>query len=86
MGKIMGKPKNKYNAFPELRTKFFQKQCVTLSFPPSFNEFHDNFQIFKFSGTINDEEIVTTTSGTVMHAKFELMSMQNAKVLNKGRI
>ena len=28
-----------YNAFPELQTKFFHKQCVTWAFPPSLNEF-----------------------------------------------
>ena len=51
MGKIMGKLKHNYNAFPELQTKFFHKQCVIRSFPPSFNEFHHNFHIFKISGT-----------------------------------
>ena len=28
MGKVMGKLKHNYNAFPELQTKFFHKQCV----------------------------------------------------------
>ena len=56
MGKIMGKLKHNYNAFPELRTKFFHKQCVIWACPPSFNEFHHNSYIFKISGTINNEE------------------------------
>ena len=52
MGKIMGKLKDNYNAFPELQTKFFQKQWHRLSFPESFNEFHHKLYIFKISGTI----------------------------------
>ena len=56
MGKIMGKMKHNYNAFPELRTKFFHKQCIIWSFLPSFNEFHHNLHIFKISGRINNEE------------------------------
>ena len=52
MGKIMGKLKHNYNAFPELQTKFFDKKCVIWSFPPSFNEFHHKLPIFKISGTI----------------------------------
>ena len=55
MGKIMGKLKHNYNAFPELQTKFFQKQFVIWSFPPSFNEFHHNFHIFKILGTIVEQ-------------------------------
>ena len=54
MGKIMGKLKHNYNAFPELQTKFFHKQCVIWSFPPSFKEFHPKLAIFKISGTIMD--------------------------------
>ena len=52
MGKIMGKLKHTYNAFPDLQTKFSHKQCVIWSFPPSFNEFHHNFHILQISGTI----------------------------------
>ena len=52
MGKIMGKLKDNYNAFPELQTKFFQKQWHSWSFPESFNEFHHKLYIFKISGTI----------------------------------
>ena len=52
MGKIMGKLKDNYNAFPEVQTKFFHKQCVIWTFPPSFNEFHHKLRIFKISGTI----------------------------------
>ena len=55
MGKIMGKPKPNYNAFPEVLTKFFHKQCVIWSFPPSFNEFRHNFNIFNISGTILEQ-------------------------------
>ena len=103
MGKIMDKLKHHYNAFQELQTKFFHKQCVIWSFPPSFNEFHYNFHIFKISGTINNEEksynkrylplsfskyaerspklvYFKEISGTVMRAKIQLISMQNAKV------
>ena len=54
MGKIMGKLKHNYNAFPELQTRFFEKQCVIWSFPPSFNEFHHKLRILKISGTIMD--------------------------------
>ena len=52
MGKIMGNPKHNYNAFPELQTKFFHKQCVIWSFPQSFIEFHHNLNILKILGTI----------------------------------
>ena len=52
LGKIMGKLKHNYNAFPELQTKFFHKQCVIWSFLPSFNEFHHKLYILKISGTI----------------------------------
>ena len=56
MGKIMGKLKHNYYAFPELQSKFFHKPCVIWTFPPNFNEFHHNFHIFITSGTINNEE------------------------------
>ena len=52
MGKIMGNLKHTYNAFPELQTKFFHKQCVIWSFPASFTEFHHDFHIFQISGRI----------------------------------
>ena len=52
MGKIMANLKPNYNAFPELQTKFFHKQCVIWSFPPSFNEFRHKLHILKISGTI----------------------------------
>ena len=52
MGKIMGKLKHTYNAFPDLQTKFSHKQCVIWSFPPSFNEFDRNFHVLQISGTI----------------------------------
>ena len=48
-----------YNAFPELQTKFFHKQCVIWSFLPSFNEFHHKLHIFKIQvqfWTTNNEE------------------------------
>ena len=48
----MGKLKQHYNAFKELRTRFFHKQCVIWSFPPSFNEFHQYLHVFQISGTI----------------------------------
>ena len=48
----MGKLKHNYNAFKVLRTRFFHKQCVIWSFPPSFNEFHHNLHLFQISGTI----------------------------------
>ena len=51
-GKIMGKLKYNYNKLPELKTKLFYKQCVILSFPPTFNEFHHKLHIFKIIGTI----------------------------------
>ena len=54
----MDKLKHDYNAFPELQTKFFHKQCVIWSFLPSFKEFHHSFHI---SSTINSEEKVTTS-------------------------
>ena len=60
-GQIMDKLKHNYNAFPELQTKFFHKQWVIWSFPPSFKEFHHSFHIFKISGTSNNEEKVTTS-------------------------
>ena len=52
MGKIIGNLKHTYNAFPQLQTKFFNAQCVIWSFPPSFTEFHHDFQIFQISGRI----------------------------------
>ena len=52
MGKIMAKLKHNYNPFKELRTRFFHKQCVIWSFPPSFNEFPHNLHILKISDTI----------------------------------
>ena len=55
MGKIMGRLKHNFNALPKLQTKFFHKQCVIWSFPPSFNEFNRNFHIFKISGKISNE-------------------------------
>ena len=51
MSEIIAKLKHNYDAFPELQTKFFHRQCVIWSFPPSFNEFHHNFHIFKILGT-----------------------------------
>ena len=48
----MGKLKHNYNAFPELETKFFHKQCVIWSFLLNFNEFHHKLHIFKISGTM----------------------------------
>ena len=51
----MAKLKHNYNAFPELQTKFFQKQCVIWSFLPSFNEFHQKLYILKISGTIVEQ-------------------------------
>ena len=51
----MAKLKHNYNAFPELQTKFFQKQCVIWSFLPSFNEFHHKLYILKISGTIVEQ-------------------------------
>ena len=61
MGKIMAKPKHNYNAFPELQTKFFHKQCVIWSFSPSFNAFRHKLHILKISdvynsGTSSNEE------------------------------
>ena len=56
MGKIMGKLKHNYNAFPELQSKFFHTQCVISSFPPSFNEFHHKLHIFKILGTSKNKE------------------------------
>ena len=67
MGKIMGKPKHNYNAFPELQTKFFHKQCVILSFPPSFNKFHHSLHILQISGNIMEKVTMrkeVTTRGT----------------------
>ena len=52
MGKIMSKLKHKSNLFPQLQTKFVHKQYIIWLFPPSFNEFHHNFNILKISCTI----------------------------------
>ena len=51
----MGKLKHNYNAFPELQTKFFQKQCMIRSFLQSFNEFHHKLYILNISGTIVEQ-------------------------------
>ena len=51
MSKIMSKLKRNYNTFPELRTKFFQKQFAIWSFSPSFNEFRHKLYTFEISGT-----------------------------------
>ena len=55
MGKIMGKLKHNYNALKELRTKFFHKQWLIGSFPPSFNEFHHKLHILILSATIMEK-------------------------------
>ena len=55
MIKMMGKLKHNYDAFPQLQIKCFHKQCAIWSNPPSFNEFHHNFHIFKISGTILEQ-------------------------------
>ena len=55
MGKIMGKLKHNYKALKELRTKFFHKQCVILSSPPSFDEIHHKLHILQISGTIMEK-------------------------------
>ena len=55
MGKIMAKLKHNYNAFPELQTKFFHKQCVIWLFLPSFNKFCHKLHILKISGTTLEE-------------------------------
>ena len=71
MGEIMVKLKHNYNAFPELQTKFFHKQYVIWSFPPSFNEFHHNFHILQISGTILEQLTMNkqvTTRGTSQKA------------------
>ena len=54
MHKIMAKLKHNYNAFPELQTRFFHKQCVIWPSLPSFNEFQHKLPILKISGTILD--------------------------------
>ena len=59
MDKIMSKLTHNYNAFPELQTKFFHKQCVIWSFPPRFNEFHHNFHIFEILGTIVEQQTIS---------------------------
>ena len=78
MGKIMGNLKHTYNAFPELQTKFFHKQCVIWSFPPSFTEFHHDFHIFQIrynSGKINNDEKVTTRG--ISHKAFPNITRQS---------
>ena len=52
MGKIMGKLKHTFNAFQDLQTKFFHKQCVIWTILQSFNEFHHNTHILQISSTI----------------------------------
>ena len=65
MAKVMGQLKHNYNAFPELRTKFFHKQCAIWSFSPSFNEFHHKLHTFEISGRILEKltmriQVITT--------------------------
>ena len=55
MGKIIGKLKDNYNAFPEIQTTFFHKQCVIWSFPESFNELNHKLHILQISGTIMEK-------------------------------
>ena len=55
MGKIIGKLKHNYNAFQELQTKFFHKQCIIWSFSLSFKEFRHKLHILKISGTILEQ-------------------------------
>ena len=55
MGKITGKLKHTLNEFPDLQTKFFHKKCVIWSFLPSFNQFHQNLNLLKISGTFLDQ-------------------------------
>ena len=55
MGKIMGKQKHNYNVSKELRTKFFHKQCVIWSIPPSFDEIHHKLYVLQISGTIMEK-------------------------------
>ena len=55
MDKIMGKLKHNYNALKELRTKFFHKQCVICSIPPSFDEIHHKLHVLQISGTIMEK-------------------------------
>ena len=74
MGKIMDKLNHNYNAFPELQTKFFRKQWIIWSIPPSFKEFHYSFYIFKISGTINNEEKITTSG--ISHLAFPNITRQ----------
>ena len=52
MGKIITKMKHTYNAFPDLQTKFFHKQCVIWRFLQSFNEFPHKLHILEISGAI----------------------------------
>ena len=60
IGKIMGKLKHTFNAYPDLQIKFFHKQCIIWTILQSFSEFHHNLHIFKNfrynSATINNEE------------------------------
>ena len=55
MGKITRKLKHTVNSFPDLQTKFLQKQYIIWSFLQSFNEFHQNFQLLKISGTFQEQ-------------------------------
>ena len=78
MGKIMAKLKHNYNAFPELQTKFFHKQCVIWSFPPSSNEFRHKLHILKISGTILEELTMRekVTTGDISHYAFPNITRQ----------
>ena len=51
----MGKLKHDYNAFKNLPSKFFDKQCVISSFLRTFNEFRHKLHILKISGTILEQ-------------------------------
>ena len=59
MGKIMGKLKQTFNAFPDLQTKFFHKQCVIWSFLQVSMISITICTFYKFqvdSATINNEQ------------------------------
>ena len=68
MGKIMGKLKHHYNAFPELQTKFFSKTCVIWSFPQSLKNFITYSIFSKFQVQVNIRKKLTTTG--VSHYSF----------------
>ena len=59
MGKIMDNVKHDYNAFLQLQTKFFHKQCVIWSFPPSLKEFHHVSTFSKFQVQVRMKKNVT---------------------------